>query len=205
MLAEPVRRFLDPYLDRAAALALRRRVSANTVTFTGFGFGLLALPFLAAGYYVVALLFICLNRFCDGLDGAIARRSTPTALGAFLDVILDYTFFAAVLFAFALSRAESAYAAAFFLFGLIVSAVSLLARAVFAEKHRLVAEAHENRSLRYLSGLVEGPETFLAFGVMCLIPDAFAIICYLYGVMCFVAAGARIASVVAELGETEKQ
>ncbi|MGT4046616.1 CDP-alcohol phosphatidyltransferase family protein [Escherichia coli] len=54
---------------------------------------MLALPFLALGWYLAALVVILLNRLLDGLDGALARRRGLTDAGGFLDISLDFLFF----------------------------------------------------------------------------------------------------------------
>ena len=48
-------------------------ITANQITLFGFALGCLAFPALALEQYTVALMFILLNRICDGLDGALAR------------------------------------------------------------------------------------------------------------------------------------
>ncbi|XNM56531.1 CDP-alcohol phosphatidyltransferase family protein [Escherichia coli] len=58
----------------------------------GFAIGVLALPFLALGWYLAALIVILLNRLLDGLDGALARRRGLTDAGGFLDISLDFFF-----------------------------------------------------------------------------------------------------------------
>ena len=37
-----------------------------------------------------ALLFFLLNRFFDGVDGALARLQEPSDLGGFYDIISDF-------------------------------------------------------------------------------------------------------------------
>ena len=108
-----IRRTLDPLLDTAGALLSRAGLSANAVTVLGFLFGCGAWIALADRQYPVALALIALNRLSDGLDGAIARRLGPTDLGGYLDITLDFVFYAGVPFFFAVGRPEFALAAAF--------------------------------------------------------------------------------------------
>lgn len=51
---------------------------------------------LAFGLYGLALGLIALNRIMDGLSGAVARLTGPTDRGAFLDIALDFVFYALV-------------------------------------------------------------------------------------------------------------
>ncbi len=47
------------------------------------------------------LFFIAASRLADGLDGELARVTAPTDRGAFLDITLDFLFYASVPLAFA--------------------------------------------------------------------------------------------------------
>jgi hypothetical protein len=98
-----LRRLIDPPLDRLGAPLAARGVSANAVTVTGFALGLGAAAAIASRAWLLGLALLLLNRLCDGLDGAIARRRGLTDLGGFLDIVLDFLIYAAVPFAFALA------------------------------------------------------------------------------------------------------
>lgn len=71
-------------------------IPANAVSIAGFVIGLLAINFISLQMYATGLLFILINRLCDGLDGAIARKTKITDYGVFLDAVLDYVFYAGV-------------------------------------------------------------------------------------------------------------
>jgi len=200
MLDAVMRKLIDPPLDRAAVLFVRAGVPANAITVAGFILGIAALPFIATGNFIVGLVFILLNRLCDGLDGAVARRTKLTDLGGFLDIALDFVFYASVPFAFALARPEDALAAAFLLFAFMAPAATFLAFAALAGKHGVRTERRGRKSLYYLGGLSEGTETLLAFVLMCLFPGWFEAVCYVYGVMCFITGGTRIAEAIETFG-----
>ena len=97
MIDARLRRYLDPPLDTLARHISRTRLTANQITIVGFLVGLLAIPLLAQHHYVLALLVIAINRLFDGLDGALARHSRVTDLGGYLDIVLDFIFYAAVV------------------------------------------------------------------------------------------------------------
>lgn len=46
---------------------------------------------------------IFLSRLCDALDGAVARQGQPTDAGGFLDITLDFLFYASIPLAFAVA------------------------------------------------------------------------------------------------------
>lgn len=89
---------LKPGLNQLAAALDKPFITPDGLTLAGFAIGMLALPFLALGWYPAALIAIVLNRLLDGLDGALARRRGLTDAGGFLDIALDFLFYALVPF-----------------------------------------------------------------------------------------------------------
>ncbi|SQC94183.1 Inner membrane protein YnjF [Cedecea neteri] len=79
-------------------------------------------------WYGLALLAIVFNRLLDGLDGALARRRGLTDAGGFLDIALDFLFYALVPFGFILADpSQNAIAGAWLLFSFIGTGSSFLA------------------------------------------------------------------------------
>ncbi|CTQ01549.1 hypothetical protein BN1200_1040062 [Klebsiella variicola] len=72
---------LKPLLNAVAGALDRPGISPDGLTLLGFAIGVLALPFLALGWYSAALVAILFNRLLDGLDGALARRRGLTDAG----------------------------------------------------------------------------------------------------------------------------
>ena len=81
MLDPLLRRLVDPPLDRVGGWLAQRGLSANQATLAGLAVGLVAVPLLAYGHYIAALVVILFNRLFDGLDGAIARRDPAQPAG----------------------------------------------------------------------------------------------------------------------------
>ena len=100
MLDASLRRVVDRPLALAAGRLVALGVHANGITVAGFGAGLMAAAAIATGHYWVGLGLVIANRLLDGLDGAVARLTRPTDLGAFLDIAFDFIFYASVPFAF---------------------------------------------------------------------------------------------------------
>lgn len=175
------RRLLDP----PAAWLSARGVSADAVTLLGFILGLCAVPSLAFGEYGAALAFILANRLLDGLDGAVARRQGPTDRGAFLDIALDFFFYATVPFGFALADPLAhAVPAAALILAFVGTGSSFLAFAAVAGRRGLSAWTRPGKGIHYLGGLAEGAETIAAFVAMCLLPSTFPIIAYGFAALC---------------------
>ena len=200
MLDARLRRLIDPPLDRLGAPLAARGVSANAVTVTGFALGLGAAAAIASRAWLLGLALLLLNRLCDGLDGAIARRRGLTDLGGFLDIVLDFLIYAAVPFAFALADpAANALAAAFLIFSFVGTGASCLAYAVMAAKRGVATELRGRKSLYYLGGLTEGTETIAAFVLACLWPALFPWIALIFGLLCWLTTATRIAVAVQTL------
>ena len=81
----------------------------------------------------------------DGLDGALARRLGPTDLGGYLDIVLDFFFYAGVPFFFAVGRPEFALPAAFLVFSFVGTGSSFLAFAAVAAKRGITTRADGRR------------------------------------------------------------
>lgn len=180
-------------LDASAAYLVKQQISANKVTVFGFILGMMVIPSLAFEAYGLALLFIIINRLCDGLDGAIARQTQPTDLGGYLDITLDFIFYSAVVFGFALANPEAnALAAAFLIFSFMGTGSSFLAFAIMAEKRQIKQLDYGKKSLFYLGGLTEGAETIGLFIFICLMPAYFTGAAWLFASLCWLTTGTRI-------------
>lgn len=179
-----------------------RGLRADTLTWTGFAVGLLALPLIASGHSGLALLAIALNRLADGLDGAVARLGQPTDRGAFLDITLDFVFYASIPLGFALADpAANGLAAALLLFGFMGTGSSFLAFAVLAARRGLHSTAFPNKGLYYLGGLTESTETIAVFVCMCLWPAWFVPLACGFAALCGLTTATRIVAALNALGD----
>lgn len=196
MFDRAARRLVDPPLERLAATLAARGIGANAVTLLGFGFGLVAMGLAASQFYTLALLALALNRIADGLDGALARRTRVTDLGGYLDIVLDFIFYAGFVLAFALADPARGVAAAFLIFSFVGTGTSFLAFAIFATKRRI---GMKGKGFHYLSGLTEGTETILLFIFLCLFPTAFVPAAWIFGALCWATTFGRIMTTVERL------
>lgn len=193
MLDRHVLGALRPAIAKAAAGLAALGLNANQVTIFGFASGLLAALAIALGHTWLALVPLLVSRALDGIDGELARRTSPTDRGAFLDIGLDFVFYAAVPLAFALADpAAKALAAATLLAAFVGTGTSFLAYAVIAEKRGLKSLDYPSKSFYYLGGLTEGTETVLCFVLMCLWPRHFALFAYIYAALCSLTTATRL-------------
>ncbi len=176
------RRVLTP----PARLLVARGVHADQVTLVGFGAGLLAVVALAFGGFSLALVLLGLNRLADGLDGAIAREMEATDRGAFLDIALDFVFYALFPLGFALHHPDNALPAAILIAAFVGTGSSFLAFATIAAKRGETAQSYPTKGIYYLGGLTEGFETIVFFAAICLWPAAFPALAYLFALACLI-------------------
>ena len=172
MLDPIARKLIDKPLD-ALANRISRKISANSITIMGFFIGILSFIAIIKGQFTLALVFLALNRLCDGLDGAVARRQTPSDLGAYLDVLADFILWALLPLGFVFYTPQNAFAAALLLASFATSMSAFLAFAMMAEKRGLSTEAQGKKGIYYLSGLAEGTETIAFFALVMIRPDWF--------------------------------
>ena len=188
--------WIKPTIDRLASRLATNGIQANTLTWLGFGIGLGSAAFIAQQLYLPALAALLLSRLLDALDGAVARLSSATDLGGFLDITSDFIFYASIPLAFAYAepsgqRHSDALAAATLLFAFMTTASSFLAYAAISAK-RALQPSPSHKTLVFLGGLTEAFETYVCFSLMCLFPEHFAQIAYTFALMCTITAITRI-------------
>lgn len=163
----------------------RRGVGADTLSIGGFVLGLLAVAALALGWWLAAGLLIAANRLMDGLDGAVARIAGPTDRGAFLDIALDFVFYALVPLGFALHDPQvNALPAAVLIAAFVGTGSSFLAFAAIAAKRGRQAADFPAKGIYYLGGLTEGFETIVLFLAMCAFPGSFPLLAGIFAAAC---------------------
>lgn len=197
MLDQTLQTHITPALRWAALGLLRIGLRADTVTWLGFGISVMAAVAITQQHFVLGLCFILLSRLCDGLDGAMARLTTPTDRGSFLDITLDFLFYALIPLSFAVANSSTnALAAAVLLAAFMGTGSSFLAFAIIVEKRGVSVTISPSHALKkgfyFLGGLTEASETLLAFAAMCLWPQHFAAIAYGFAALCVCTTATRI-------------
>jgi phosphatidylglycerophosphate synthase len=182
-----------PVVDATARQIANRGISADQVTLTCFVLGMISALLILLGHFQLALLPLLLGRLCDGLDGAVARLTVQTDRGAFMDIALDFLFYASIPLAFAIAAPEkNALASAVLLAAFIGTGTSFLAYATLAEKRGEKSTAYPSKSFYYLGGLTEGTETIAIFVLMCLFSEHFVLLAYIYAALCTLTTATRI-------------
>lgn len=193
MLDKAIQQALRPAMTRAARGLVRLGVGADAISVAGFVTGMAAAGAIAQQHFLAGLALLLTSRLMDGLDGAVARATTPTDRGGFLDITLDFLFYAAIPLAFAVADpAANALPAAVLLASFIGTGSSFLAFAAVAEKQKLQSLAFPDKSFYFLGGLTEATETIAAFVAMCLWPQWFSPIAYGFAALCAITTALRI-------------
>lgn len=184
MLDAKLRPLIDPPLNRAGRRLARAGITANMLTFAGLVLGLSGAVVIALGHVGWGLALIIANRLLDGLDGAVARASTPTDLGGYFDITADFAFYVAIPLGFGIMSSANTLPALVLVASFVLTGVSFLAFAVIAAKRGEETQAHGAKSFFYSTGLAEGTETIAVFIAMCLFPAWFGVIAYGYAALC---------------------
>ena len=145
--------------------------------------GLAALPAIYLGAYRVSIGLLLASRPLSILATTKARAVGDIDMLAG-NCLFDVVVFSGVPFAFALGDPTRALAAVFLIFAMSVNTASQFAFADADGPGR---------------GLIGNLEILIGFGLACVFPDQFPLVAYVLGVLCFVAAGMRIAPVKGSL------
>jgi phosphatidylglycerophosphate synthase len=136
---------------------------------------------------------ILFSRIFDGIDGTVARLTQTSDQGGFLDISLDFLFYAAIPLAFAFANpVVNALPAATLLAAFIGTGSTFLAFAAFAEKRGMHSSNLPDKSFYFLGGLTEATETIAIFVAMCVWPQHFAWLAYGFAALCCITIATRI-------------
>ena len=169
----------------------------NQMTILGFILGFFMCILIFFQFYFAALALLILNRFCDGLDGTMARLTIPTPLGGYLDIVSDFTIYSGFVLAFGFSNSSYTTLSMILLFLYIGTGTTFLAKAAIQTQLDKVSETNDAieelpKSFHYTSGLVEGTETII-FMVLCLLfPNFFILISIIFGILCLITFISRV-------------
>lgn len=191
-----LRPLIDPPLNRAGRALAGLGVTANMLTFAGLALGLGGAVAIALGHVWAGLALIVANRVLDGLDGAVARATKPTALGGYFDIVADFAFYVSIPLGFGVMASSNTLSALVLVSSFVLTGVSFLAFAVTAAERGEQTQAHGAKSFFYSTGLAEGGETIAVFIAMCLFPAWFGAIAYGYAALCVLTVFQRSAMAV---------
>ena len=192
MFDRQIQKYTQKPLQYIAKLFLKF-ISPNHITLIGFSFGVLMCISIIIDQYLIAIIFLFLNRVSDGLDGAMARLQTPTPLGGYLDIVLDFLIYGGFVLSFGITEQNNTFLSMILLFCYIGTGSTFLAKAAI-----LPSLTNQNlneeipKSFHYAVGLVEGTETII-FMILCLLfPSLFIYLASIFILLCLITIVFRI-------------
>ncbi len=168
-------------------------ISPNQMTLIGFSFGVLMCLSIIIDQYLIAIIFLFLNRLSDGLDGAMARLQTPTPLGGYLDIVLDFLIYGGFVLSFGITEENNTFLSMILLFCYIGTGSTFLAKAAI-----LPSLTNQNlneeipKSFHYAVGLIEGTETIIFMFFCLLLPSLFTYLASIFILLCLITIVFRI-------------
>ena len=192
MFDRQIQKYTQKPLQYIAKLFLKF-ISPNHMTLIGFSFGVLMCIFIIIDQYLMAIIFLFLNRLSDGLDGTMARLQNPTPLGGYLDIVLDFLIYGGFVLSFGITEQNNTLLSMVLLFCYIGTGSTFLAKAAI-----LPSLSNQNlnedipKSFHYAVGLIEGTET-IVFMVLCLLfPSFFIYFSFIFIILCLITIVFRI-------------
>ena len=178
--------------ERPGKMLVEKGIPGDVVSLIGFVFGIGAAIAVGFGLGKAAIALLLLNRMTDGLDSAMARAGGMSDFGRYLDITLDFLFYAAFVLAFAFADTSNALMAAILIFSLLGLGGTGLAYAVIAAGRGMVADATGNLWVDIFSELVETSETTLALILLALLPGYFGAIALMFTFFCLMTTVFRV-------------
>ncbi|MDA1134615.1 MAG: CDP-alcohol phosphatidyltransferase family protein [Proteobacteria bacterium] len=191
MLDKKINNYLEKYLIYIASILYKYNCSANFVTLIGAVVGFFCFFCIVESEFFLAFLFLLLNRFFDGIDGALARIDGASDLGAFYDIISDFVFYSLFPIGFIFNNIENAFSICFLLLSFVSTQSTFLASAWIIEKNKTLVKKNE-KSFFYIGGITEGFETIIFFTLMLIFNDFVYLISYIFGLLCWITCVFRI-------------
>ena len=188
-LQPTLRRLLEPI---ARGISASTNATPNQLSLAGLALVPLLLICGWQQWWIALLIVGAINRLLDGLDGTLARSTgTQSDIGGVLDITCDYAFYAGVPLAFALGDSTNLLPAIVLITSFYINAGSFLGMAILEEKLKHAPDTG-TKSFYHSPGLLEGTETLLFFATMCLLPQYFPILAYVFAVLTLVTASRRL-------------
>ena len=187
------RKLIDPALMTLAKKLNSWNVKPDQVTIASFAIGMFAAFLISMHWYLAGLAMLLASRLGDGLDGSLAKLTRSTDFGGYLDIVLDFAFYGAIPLAFIFADpVNNALAGSVLILSFYVNGASFLAYASLAQKRGLSSTARGSKSIYFTTGLAEASETLAVFVLACLFPAWFPAIAWLFAMICFYTALARV-------------
>ncbi len=202
MLDSVIRPYLTPSLDKIAERIEAYQIPVNLITVAALIIGLVGCFCVAIQSYFFGLILLLASRILAGLDGAVARRLGVSDFGTYFDTVCDLIFYAAFVFFFVIALPNHMLAGLFLIFSYIGTFGSLLAYDILAEKRGVATSAYAPTSLFAASSLAEKSEMMIFMAIVCLSPETFSAVAFLFGILCWITTFGRTMQAWTMFGQT---
>lgn len=164
-----------------AKICIALRITPLKITLLSIPFAIAAFISILLQANVFAGICVILNRICDGLDGTIARQSKMSnASGGYIDIVVDYLFYALIPLAHGLANpTQNMVPALFVLFAYVLSGINFLAMSSAAKSLDLTSKDFSQKKIYYSTSFIEGTETILYLTIVTFFPRSFVVLSYI--------------------------
>lgn len=177
MIDNSFRQILPKLASYPVRICILMGIKPTTLTIWGLVLGVVSAYFVANHHFYLAILFWWLGRFCDGIDGIVARATqTNSKFGAYLDIVCDMAAYSVMVLAF-----NRIFPALHLEWSLILTLYVLCITSALALGQHIEPEATtDGRGIKLALGLAEAFETGLVYTLILLFPTYTQNICWLW-------------------------
>jgi len=192
MFDPQIQKYIQKPLKYIAKLFLKF-ISPNHMTLIGFSFGVLMCLFIIIDQYLMAMIFLFLYRLSYGLYCTMASLQTPTPLGGYLDIVLDFLIYGGFVLSFGITEQNNTLLSMILLFCYIGTGSTFLAKAaILPSLTNQTLNEEIPKSFHYAVGLVEGTETIIFMFLCLLFPSLFIYLASIFIFLCLITIVFRI-------------
>jgi archaetidylinositol phosphate synthase len=174
MLDTHARHLIQPILDKTACLFIKKKISANQVTWVAFIMGSMTGPFIIFHLPLLAVIALWLSGLLDAVDGTMARiENKATAWGTLLDITFDRVVELSVIIGLAWVYPNSQFALVCLTASIVISMTIFLTVGALSEKKGM-------KSFYYQAGVAERTEGFILLSLMVLLPKWLVMITFIF-------------------------
>ena len=187
MLETYIRKPYQQALVNPIAKMLNKKVSPNQLTLLSGVIGVLVLPCLYFGAYILAIILLLASGYLDTLDGTLARLTNQSSdWGSVLDITVDRIVeFVVILSLWLVAPEMRSFWVIMMLGSILLCITSFLVVGIFNANQ-------SEKSFHYSPGVMERAEAFAFFIAMMMFPSWFSLLSFIFCVLVVATAVIRL-------------
>lgn len=150
---------IQPLLDTLADTFIKWKLTANEVTGIAVSIGIAASVWIYIDMVWLGITFLWLSGLLDAVDGTMARKTKPSAVGTVLDVTFDRVVEGGIILVLAIKYPEHAVVLLLLMFSILIAMTLFLTIGN-------VARNSGRKSFHYATGIAERTEGFILLTLM---------------------------------------